>query len=683
MPNDKKRGGQDRINPRELCGYVAISDTYDQDNLLEKLVELVVLENAPVPQISILTELKRRFQIGDYGPQADDAIRRSLGRGRIIETPTGFILSPNRLAVLTKSIDTIHGVEKRVKAEWKKEIETERPKFDFELLWECLRDFLTEVYRRNGLETLSLLDSSVSSSWNDGVIEHVKIRKTLEACSRRYARKGEVAVIIEEVSRFLEGAETKRERALFLGQIASGVFSFLSLRIPPEVSNSLRSGLQELIVFIDTNVLFSLFGLHGPTDRKAGEELLSAIKAGDLPIKLRYHEATEREFKITLAACRRSLLHLSCSSDISAAAVKASAVDGLELGYHKKNSESPITPEDYFLRYDDLEELAKALDIQIYRVSQLDNEHRADLEADYRAFLERIRKEQPKQDDAIEHDCEILKTVRKRRKLRSTLFESGYVILSQDFTLYNFERAYAKRHDSVPGVILPPQFMQLMRPFLTQKDDFDIAFANACMLPELREIDGQSEQAKKRMISLMSSVDGLGEKHVYKVLTNKALALRVSAASEGEQNELVKAEIISQLNGETAKRLDAEGELQNSGEKLKITEKQLEAQKKIAQEAESERNRQIQVSRELARSKSFILIGVSVILPLVLFFALDKIWNTLGIPILLIMDSFSWILIYVCSVLLVAAVAFPERRIGLIVGSVLPIGIELIRRLVE
>jgi hypothetical protein len=182
-------------------------------------------------------------------------------------------------------IESAKNLESSVKTNWLQQCKEKFTTVDGDLAWTCLQHYLSKLFRRHGLQTVLLLDATA-----DGTDEHaILLRSSLDDALTAASCGGEQRPVVENsIHLFLETVGTDADRTKFIVQLADGAFSYYSLSAPPEVAQRLQDKLKELTLFLDTNFLFGLLGLHvNPLDA-VSEELISVIRKNRLNHERKY-----------------------------------------------------------------------------------------------------------------------------------------------------------------------------------------------------------------------------------------------------------------------------------------------------------------------------------------------------------------------------------------------------------
>ncbi|WP_048144656.1 hypothetical protein [Methanothrix harundinacea] len=232
-----------------------------------------------------------------------------------------------------------------------------------------------------------------------------------------------------------KGVEAHREtlRKMILGAI-------ISLSFEDKVSNKSDSEFANTTLYLDTNVLFSLLGLHYEEFDKPLQELFALIKQNKFKIKT---------FKFTVNEARRFLLKCASSPDIYHKPIKVNSI----CAYLKKEKDMPSQ---------EILELASTLESKIESIGiEIESKyHNIDIpnyvpnDVELENDLQIYKKYQP--DNARKHDIaaiEIIKEIRVQDKIFN-IADSKAMFLTVDGVLsrFNYERDH--QDGSIPEVIM-------------------------------------------------------------------------------------------------------------------------------------------------------------------------------------------------------------------------------------
>jgi len=410
---------------QQMASFVAIAKTRNSSEVREALIleTFVILPNEQFTAASDFgNAIKTVFGIEIPLRQLEASLKSLMAKGSITQLPGNHLgVSSATQQELQSRLSEAKTLEQQVKTRWFEQIQTRFPKVTTDKAWEALRDYLSQVFRRHGIQAVALLDPSteVEADYSQSLASLLlsTVAKHFPELEREPAR--------DALSSFCATTNLDRQRAQYIALLADGAFNYFSLTISPEVSNELRKKLSPLTLFLDTNFLFGILDLHVHPQVDVSAELLGAVKQFNLPFKLSYHEATVREMQNTLYFFEAQLNRLKWPQAISRAASASGALTGIELRYHQRNAQSRLDVDDFFAPLKHWQILLKDKGINVYRVTSTKEElkSRATLEADYREFLSANGKEKPV--EAIQHDMAVLDTVHRLRSEAKSTLEAG------------------------------------------------------------------------------------------------------------------------------------------------------------------------------------------------------------------------------------------------------------------
>jgi hypothetical protein len=386
---------------------------------------------------------------------------------------------------------------------------------------------------------------------------------------------------------FVSTVGTDPDRTNFIVQLADGAFSYYSLSAPPEVAARLRSKLKELTLFLDTNFLFGLLGLHVNPFDAVSEELISAIADNKLPFNLRYHEATLLEMRRTIIGITSHLKGRHWPQALSRAAAKATYVSSIERKFHEINGIQTVDPEIFFEPYDHPDVLLRDHGILIFRQSDVRLEERAELINQYKEFLATRHKDKPY--EAIDHDMTVLDCVRHQRSKSTSSLDAKALMITCDTILSKFDWQELRSDKHLACTVLPNQFLQLLRPFIPSSPEFDRSFAESFAIAEFRSISISAEACSK-LLSLLASYKDVKEETVSALLANDLLLENLKKTKDDKQ---FKVFVDAALMAENATLLEEVVALKEQTEKEKLSRADLENERNALLSSHLEANLKI------------------------------------------------------------------------------------------
>lgn len=521
-----------------------------------------------------------------------DSLHRLKQRGELVtsKNSNSVVLAPHTRANVQSRIEQAKQLENEVRQEWFELIEYGYSDMQDEWygpLWSILQRYMGKAFRQHGAETVLLLDPSSS------LVETPKSLSTfLHEAIEEEKSKVPKELAAELIRMFFSQPTTSRTR--YIAQLLDGTFAFFSLSADQATANYLRGTVAPLALFLDTNFIFGILDLHSNPFDDASKELVEAIQQQGFPFKLYYHKVTLEELESTLEYYGTRLKGHVWTSSVSRAAIKTldNTLSGLELAYHEKNAQSPLSPEVFLSKYKYIKDLlASKHKFKIYNEAEQSDEEKQErytLVAEYRHFIDTYRSKS-KRYQALNHDIRVLQTVAKLRNKADSPLDSGSFFITADFFLYRFAWEKLRQKNEIGLVVLPNQFLQLLRPFIPTTDDFDRRFVETFSIPEFRSL-GQYSSVSVKVLEYINEYSDIEEQTAIRILTNEVL--RGNLAEVQDDSEQFQAVIEKALLADNQRLMEEVEELQENAQQIAQERAELEAQKQAEVERlEQERRR--------------------------------------------------------------------------------------------
>lgn len=369
----------------------------------------------------------------------------------------------------------------------------------------------------------------------------------------------------------------------FLNDLAQKTLCFASLGIDPKLANTtLENSLIDWVLYLDTNVLYSLLNLHSHPENEACKALVHLIKENKkhLKIILRYSELTKKE----LNAKREDfqLLDDTLTESSIKALLKSDNLDDFSRQFYGNlliQRESTLHPSKVIeLAQHTL--LKDEIDISRNqkRIEKIGEDYLNTRIQDYRCFIDdknaiRLQFNEEKNgnfrtffrsDKQITHDINLREVIIDQRNSvsnsRSVVTLNGvkYFGVTLDGLLLDYDKKEVKDYNdgrSFP-VFFRPSFLlnQLVRVLPIKTDDYKKAFLKAVTAKGFNK-DVQKSHDILRIVNYLK-VQGIDDEHVIYNLISEDIFLDKYRKSKNipdfNQGEFIESE----LNREFKKRED-------------------------------------------------------------------------------------------------------------------------------
>lgn len=553
--NTSERGYSKTFN--HLCHFVALTRDGRPESVIENLVAtaLVISDGAPVRTAKDLSELINTvFGLDFTTNDVDAALNRLLPMGIVVRSQDGALRPSAETEAKTKErVRDANALEDLVRETWLAQVATSGQAIhpaDKEKLWKSLKLYLAKVFKRHGAQTIMLLKPSAEVNPEFDKSLSAFIKEVIEAQELVATEKD----FREYVRLFFKAPDAARSR--YVSQLLDGTFSFFAVCVDDATSALLTKTLPPLNVYLDTNFVFGLLKLHDNPMNDVSAELIAALAERNIPFKIYYHEATLKEYRKAFDRLKTNLERFKFTPALSRAAVQVGRLNYLERRFHEQNAKQAINVDAFLAKYRNVEILLGEKGFTIYRENKTSDSQRKSADntryemiADYLDFLE--RRWSINRDDFYEiadHDMTLLQSARAQRKSGASVLDVGVVILTADTKLHAYEWTRGRADRNTAGqVLLPNQFLQILRPYLSVTADFDRRFAETFSVAEFRTAGTGYEVAASKVIGYLSTFSDVSEETAVRILANEVFITRVAGLDpeSAEFKEAVKSELLS------------------------------------------------------------------------------------------------------------------------------------------
>lgn len=571
----------------QLCHMVALSKDSKLKPAVDNLVTTVLAidDDRPSTAAQVVDAIDAYFGLSLSETLVQSSLDRNLTNGRLQQDRTSKTLTlPLQVRTEIESrVAEADALEQSVREEWLESVEelihTKSPDWD-DQLWKCLRAYMAKAFQRHGAETVQLLNPSLP--FDDRDRKHMATY--LEEAIRQHCSDVPHDVASAAVQGFF--SVTTPQRTKYIAQLLDGTFTFFALTVDQATSAYLQGNVASLALFLDTNFIFDILGLHSNPLTDFSQELVEVVQKHGFPFKLYYHEETLEELQRTLQAIGDSLRRHTWPTSLSRAAVRQGHLSGIELLYHEKNAESPLDPDIFLSKYEHIPELLSEHGFVLYpkpKANESEDYQRHLLVAEYQEYLEGTRRGRPKSYKVINHDMAVWQTVKGLRRQDASALDAGAFFITTDYYLYTFDWQRLRDQSKLGFVVLPNQFLQLLRPFVPSTDDFDRRFVETFAIPEFRSVESDYSSTRSKVLSYLSTYSDISERTAVRILANEMLMQELQEVPEdseqfGEFIESALAQDNEQLQEANERLLEEAREARQRAEENEALARQREEQ---------------------------------------------------------------------------------------------------------
>ena len=486
--------------------------------------------------------------------QVQQVLDNLISQGKIVETHVGDIkLSEATREVLHNQLQSQEEREQAVQASFESMFEDLND--GMVLKWVEFRDdFLYPLVSELGARTYELLaGESIEVGQTDS---HVRFLDRVPTELRAIV-SDRITAFMDAGSHEVRGYVLRLLNAAFLVQATHLTDQTLDFVIG-RVGKTLR-----LRVFVDTNFLFSLIGLHAnPADDvvEALHHLIDGLK-GRLDVKLYVLPITVDEAKRTISGYRERLSGLYLTKGMSEATKRGTQdLSGITLKFVEEGLKAGkrLSTDEYFGPYhDNLLQVARSKGVELFNESTDPLRMDQDVIDDVLAQMEFEKARRPegrrKSYEKVLHDIVLWHFARRKRppRLESPLDAEAWVA-TIDFGLLGYDRHKGRGKAGGPPVCIHPTVLLLLLQLWVPRNDLlESALVNSLQPLLPHEFDRQAEDVTIRILRSLSRIEGadnLGQDTVARILVDDAMRARIDTASSVEDEIAVVHTAIAEEN---------------------------------------------------------------------------------------------------------------------------------------
>jgi hypothetical protein len=337
---------------------------------------------------------------------------------------------------------------------------------------------------------------------------------------------------------------------------------------------------RALHLFVDTNFVFSILGLHEESENEAARALIELTNAirGKINVKLYVLPSTIQEAKHVLEAQIHGLGNLRLAPRVANVATKANLGEFVNAFVKEvRKADTTLSAKDFFQPYlADLLPVLKQHQIEVYNANIEVYRKRDDVKADIEVQVTHEKDTyggRAKGHAQVEHDVVLWYVAKERRGVTESPADAQYWIVTQDYRFLGFDRVKHKKSGGTELCLHPTALMQLLRFWIPRSQQFEDALVASLRVPLLfREFDSDTERVTVKILGVLAryqNLDDLSQDTIGKVLLSTAIRQQMKGSSSHEEEIAI---VESVLIGENA-RLTADLEKAQQSSREALTEK--------------------------------------------------------------------------------------------------------------
>lgn len=466
----------------------------------------------------------------------------------LVETELKYYLEPKIKSELLRSYNVQINFEERVIQNWMADVNKRHPDLtssDIDIIRHDLEAFSYRLCSQHSVESVSFL-----------LPENQNIKKLLSQMD-----DADLNEILPSRSKKLEGIrrfelprfflDADDDRKMFISQKLNSTFMLHMLQLDKKDAETLKDMISGGTVFLDTNVLYRLFGLDGIELRNA------TIRLKELSTKLGYRMVvsprTIEEYRWSIQYHIQQAKSLpKISPELARLALEVSYGDDVYSEYFRYSTDTyGMSYEGALKFFTKIEPLLEENDIEIEKEGDLFiRSSYKELENEESYLRDYAPGKYSKNDHVINHDAflRLLILHHRQGQEEESYLETRYWLLTLDTGLFQYDRRIRSRNKlKIPYCVLSSQWMQLLQPFSAVLKDsqaaFQIAQASSLDSPLFRLFKLPSRETIADIITRLKMIDGLPPKSIVYAVADSAFVQAFSDTRDDAKRE----EIIQQM----------------------------------------------------------------------------------------------------------------------------------------
>ena len=272
---------------------LAASDT--RKDTFKSIVIRTLFEIGNCSKKELSDYIKEQFGFEPYKSELDEVVKNLIDDKVIVCEKDKLVLSENEKISIDEQDLVIKDQDKSRYQNFKNfitdELDTKLESHEFKLLWTTFLEYLYNSFFEYGEEALRTLHPHIPNGDSNGYYESV-LNSSLEKVNTP-----ELKNVFKKVTEgFPDFASV--DDISFLNELAQKTLSFSSLGFEPDgAKDTIQHNLVDWVLYLDTNVLYSLLDLHSHPENDSCKALVQLIRDNQdhVKIKLRYSEITYKE----------------------------------------------------------------------------------------------------------------------------------------------------------------------------------------------------------------------------------------------------------------------------------------------------------------------------------------------------------------------------------------------------
>ena len=592
---------------RRLVHVVVGSEENVASSAITFFIEQTLLElGNNKSQREIVQGVRQVFLLNFTTEEIAGALERLSSNGKILNTAGRYSLEINRAEEIKKKNVEARTFEERIFADWLVVILSKYPNLsedDKKCLIADLQLYLNKIFLQHGAECVALIYPEEEK------LNQLLKNYSTETLDKILPERSELLKEIRRVEFPLFLRQIDNEKKIYFAGILDGTFVYNLVQVDPLTQKLIRDNYKNYHLYLDTNLLYSLFDLQDKRRTSTVEKAINLAKS--FGMKVVVSQQTVEEMKKSIAL-KKDLLFSSPTIKRELAEVGAdiSEEENFITAYWRAFHKTGISKVDFVEKLTHVSELLAAKNIPVEKNIEFGN----DVIEKEIELLNTSLLPQRKTENVARHDAYHKVLIRELRKeAEQQQKPDKYWFLSLDSLLLTYDRKTQEKGET-PFVFLPHQLLQILRPFGQRTQDYDATFFELFSRPQIKSAQGVlPTNLTQKILAKMSGFNDLPPEIALGIILDQSFRKNILGAGDDDTalNALIETQtenvLITELRGYKERLEQLELESQKRG-------RMSEAEAREKQREDTQQEKQIVFYKNLALGALFVLLLLANIL---------------------------------------------------------------------
>ena len=340
---------------------------------------------------------------------------------------------------------------------------------------------------------------------------------------------------------------------------------YVSEVISPESLNSITSSLKNLVLYLDTNILYRLLHLQGDTRYESIKETLDFCRQNG--VKLKISAATKKEFSDRISYDAKVLREHPVKTDLLRAGYKYRTSDNYVSTYWAQAQSSGISVDDYIQYYKNFDLLLDGEQVEVEEI-EVDEETLLEKAKNILGKLSQRDSKYKKNASSLWHDAYSLAYVQKMQKVDAqNAIDTGCLFLTTDQAITSLQREDPDFKTRSIVAVAPSQLLQMFG-FTKPDSGYEETFIKFFAASSVGSSFEYTNDDIQEILSRISHYQGVSASIAERILARELINDRYfDAKSDEDKEEIVYNAISEELLNELAVTKEEVKQLKANGEK--------------------------------------------------------------------------------------------------------------------